>query len=382
MRKLLFGSFLLATILLAGCSTAPAQNATSNNPEPTSPSVIKSTIVHLSALKNPSENYGETVHKGTGKLPALAYSGTLGFLGQNQAIQPLSKTKVKVGFGTVVQFNNNKTLPQPSPIPGYEPDYITSNDDFVCYIYQSSGIGQNVGEIVYAFNIKTGISTELWRPTSGTNEQLMEFKLDGNNLYFGVQSSNGNKALTRIHQVDLNTMNQKVILTSMGSGTDKIVEDFAVSNGVIGIIWTPATHFIANLNSNGNEPYTFTIGALDGTKQTVVYHGTNPNAFDMEAKNGLWVWSDKTNGVECYSAAQNKTWNISASPSYVETDGVCVWWRAIDSKECGGFDTRTQKFVKLSGINAPFSPIVSDGRVILITGINSYYWTTSKNLTI
>ncbi len=378
------GSMILAVVAASGCSHISVENSARQNANNADNGVaVKVPVPRFKTVTdvshNGSEEYSEALHKETGPLHAVAYSPSLGFLAEKQALEVPQKAKVKVGYGSIVQLDSNKELPQPSPILGYEPDYIEASKDYICYVYQSSGIGPNVGELVYAYNIKTGISTKLWSPATGTNEQLMEFQLEGDTLYFGVQSSTGDTVKVEIHQVDLNTMKQKVILISMGSKTDKVVEDFAVSGNLIGLIWTPASHFLPDGGFNASEPYDFTIGPVGGSSKEYIYSGTNANSFDMRASNGLWTWSDKTNGVECYSKSSNQLWNVAKYPSYVATDGVCVWWKAVDTPACGGFDTSTQKNLKLSHINSSFTPIVSNGRIILSMNENSYFWTTAKH---
>ncbi|KYP81574.1 hypothetical protein [Ferroacidibacillus organovorans] len=379
MRKTQIATLLLLPAILTGC--ASTTSAHSNHPTKGSHSatnVSNATTKEINATHFGYESYGIKIHFSSNKYQVQAYTPSLGFIGINSALKPYSRYKFKAGYGSMIQLSTNKVLPQPSPIIGYEPAFILSNGQFLCYIYQSQGIGPDYGEIVYAYNIKTKITTKLWNPANGTNQQLSNFHLTGNQLYFAVQSTKGNTAFVQIHRVNLPTMRQNIVFSSKGGINQYVVEDFAISKGKIGIIWTPGSHFIPVVDHNPYEPYDVTIGAINGTTKKVIFRGVNAGAFNMQAKNGIWAWSDLTSGVECYSSRINTVWNVSSQPSYVKTDGVTVWWRSVNTNQCGGFDTKTQKFVKFNQIKAPFTPIISDGRVILLTGIHTDYWTLTK----
>jgi len=382
LRKIVFGIVALMVITTAGCSTPTIESGTKVNSTSPIPNEKPIVIQHVNKTNADSEEYGTTLHRGASGLIPSAYSPTLGFLAEEQAAQYLSKTEVKVGYGSIVQLRNNKSLPQPSKILGYEPDYIKASNNYICWIYQSQGMGgPDEGEIVYAYNADNGITTKIWSPTPGTNQQIMEFQMDGSNLYYGVQSSNGGNVKIGIYHVDLSTMTQNILTTSTGGRNDNVIEDFAVSNGSIGIVWTPGSHFLSDAGFNPSEPYTVTLSSLNLASRRVLYHGTNANSFDMAADNGTWTWSDKTNGVECYSTNSNKTWNIASPESYVQTDGRYVWWKAIDTQDCGGFDIKTLKSVKVNGLKN-YQALVFNRYTIFITGHNGdeYYWGTANKM--
>ncbi|EPZ45137.1 hypothetical protein [Alicyclobacillus acidoterrestris] len=376
MRNMFFGILAIVVITTTGCSAPSIANETRVNATSTDPKDKPIMVPQVNKTHTGSEEYKGTLHHGTGNLKPSAYSPDLGFLAEKQAAQYLSKTKIRVGYGSVVELKDNKSLPQPSRILGYEPDYIEASNNYVCWIYQSQGMGgPDNGEIIYAYNVQSGITTKLWSPAPGTNQQIMEFQLDANNLYYGVQSSNGDSVKIDVHHVELRTMTQNILTTSTGGKNDNVIEDFAVSDGYIAIVWTPGSHFLPDSGFNQSEPYTVTLNSLDLSSKRILYQGSNANSFDMDAKDGTWVWSDKSNGVECYSIKSNQTWNIATSASYVHTDGRYVWWKAIDTQACGGFDIKTQKEVKVRGLKN-YQVLVSNGQTIFLTGNNDhdYYW--------
>ncbi len=334
-------------------------------------------------MKSSFEELSGVVHQGGVKyIFPVSYNKTLGFLTSTPgAFAPFGKNAnarlPRLLPGRIMTINDRMYLPQLNPIKDYEPFDIQSSGDWISWIYQSMGIGADYGERIYAYNVVTHKELGIWRQKSGTNEQLMAFEMVGSVIYYGTQSSRGNQVDVMIHSTNLNKDRGKVLITSKGTGNQRVIGDFSVAGSDLGIIWVPAYHFSPNGSFFESEPYTMTINHLTGQLLRQVYSGINVNPFDMSSRNGIFVWSDRTTGVHCYSLASNQVWLISDNPSYVMTDGRYVWMRGINDYQMDGFDTRTQKYVRFPELNNDTSVINSGSIDCFINGYK-YAWISIK----
>jgi len=334
---------------------------------------IQVSVVHPSDHR--SEELFEQIHSGPqSKFVLQAYNHNVGFISSTPALilSPGPRSKpihTNLRLGRVVILSGLHYLPQNHPIYGYGPYYIQTSGNWICWIYQSMGIGPDYGERIYAYNFKTNKEVNIWKSTSGSNEQIFEFQLVGNTLYYGTQLSHGPTVVTMVHSADLNKNNQRIAIKTVGEGSMPVIEDFSVSRGILGLLWTSAIHFVPD--GYGPETYHFTLNALNGKLLRTIFTGTDVDSFNFASNDGLWVWSDHKQGVHFFKLGTNKVWVLSNDNSYVRTDGHYVWWTGIDDLKSGGFDTRNGRFIRSKVLKPRTFVFYSDSLDVFINGLTS-----------
>ncbi|WP_284200341.1 hypothetical protein [Alicyclobacillus sacchari] len=295
------------------------------------------------------------IHHGSSEFQPIQYNKKLGLLGTTPGVLPNEVPKGYPSFpqtndnyqpGRVVVLKTNTYLPQMDPEFGYQPSYLYSSGNWLCWIYLSMGIGPDDGERVYAYNVSTKKEFQVWAPPKDSNEQLMEVHLLGNDLFLGLQGSSGNTVNTKVVEVKLDTKRQTVLFSEQGQQDHNVIEDFAVWNNKIALIYTPATHFMgeSSLTSRG-EPYSIVMYRLNGGKIRNLYSGYNINSFDFCSGKDGFIWSSKTSGVKYYDISKGEVLSVSRDSSYVYADDSVILWRGINDSKKGLFSTNTDKMI-------------------------------------
>ncbi|WP_258112672.1 hypothetical protein [Alicyclobacillus sp. SP_1] len=364
---------ICSCVLLTGCATHKnaateksrhAQNT--SNVSYVNEKLYTDSKPKLIEVKNPELN---------SLFPPVAYSASLGFLSTTPAMHqappgapPLPFQNKKFIPGRIMELKNGKYLPQINAIKGYEPYDVQSNTNWVTWIYLSFGFGPDLGEKIYAYNIKKHSEFLVW--SGGPLQQVFEYQLHGHVLYYGVQYNAGSTATTLIRSINLSDRENASIVTTKGTGSENIIEDFAVTGKWLGVIETPANHFTS---PSLNERYRFEIGSTTNPVFKTIYSNINVNPFTLRARSGVWVWSDKTRGVTAYVLGSKQVLGLDSMPSYVKTDGHNIWWMAINSDNYGGYDLKSRQYLKLPPKVNPLGINVS-GNLDIFDTKNTFYF--------
>ncbi|SHL10092.1 hypothetical protein [Alicyclobacillus tolerans] len=365
---------LCSCILLTGCSTQKnaateksrsAQNT--SNVSYVNEKLYKVSKSKLIEVKNPKLN---------SLFSPVAYNSSLGFLSTTPAMHqappgapPLPFQNKKFIPGRIMELKNGKYLPQIHPIKGYEPYDVQSNKDWITWIYVSFGLGPDLGEKIYAYNIKKHSEFLVW--SGGPLQQVFEYQLQGHVIYYGIQYNTGSTDTTFIRSINLTDRKNTLIVSTKGTGFQNVIEDFAVTGKWLGVIETPANHFTS---PSLKEKYHFEIGTTKNPVFKTIYSNVNVNPFTLRARSGVWVWSDKTRGVTAYVLGSKQVLGLDSMPSYVKTDGQNIWWVAINSNNYGGYDIKSNQYLKLPPKVIPLGINISGNVDIFDTKSTFYFY--------
>ncbi|AEJ42100.1 hypothetical protein [Alicyclobacillus acidocaldarius] len=122
---------------------------------------------------------------------------------------------------------------------------------------------------------------------------------------------------TELHDRNLETGADRVVLISAAQGREEVATDFAVVDGsTVAVIGERAQDV---LRVPMKIPFTLELDDLAHHRAVTVAHGENENPTTLCAANGIYAWSSNAAGVMAYVSATGQTLHISSTPSYVYT---------------------------------------------------------------
>ncbi len=310
-------------------------------------------------------------------FPADAYSPTAGFLCPTPGVQvPGGPKPGSYAYGRIWASHLHAYLPQPGAERYRETYDEQASGDWVVWQYVTMDMSDGLTR-VDAYHVKTQRASEVWR-ASPANGVLLKMQLVSNHLWYlteTVQSSVKSETVeTELHDRNLETGADRVVLISAAQGLGEVATDFAVDGSTVALVEERAGDV---LRVPMKIPFTLDLDDLAHHRAVTVAHGENENPTTLCAANGIYAWSSNAAGVMAYVSATGQTLHIASTPSYVAVGGHEVWWHAINSDAYGGENVLTGERLRFPSSVKPVGIVFSNGVGIVNTMHNTYTFSPS-----